>query len=305
MGKGGRGGNAHNQAMGRSSQEKSPTASPDPHIGQPIAVVASNEARFPVWVSIGRHWATPMILSVALTFDGPGNLSIKIPALALCALWIIVDVCLYFLQKKKLALWRSIALCAATQLILLTSSAAIYWLIDNHFDEERKATFNGIVISVVAPPSDPVDSIFTVSNGSEHEIARHAFRCELNLIVLKGGDKYWAQFSTTEHVFTGDLKGSGDSHTYECLNFLNAKFPPDYFECFDVTAVFDYTLASQPNTNQSRRFRLVANDKDGFVWIKQPLNSPEFYCAGYLSPSGREDFKNLLVRNLAFPTKQQ
>lgn len=238
--------------------------------------------------ALAGHWLTPTIMGAVLTFTGPGNILIQVPVLLLCGVWICCDV--WVLIKKhsmKLGLWKNLLVSLSCSVILCAASGISIWLIGQSFDKEQKETRVGLVANALSPPTlSPLESIFTIANGSTHQIGGHSFKCGINLVVYNQGNGFLSQFSTTKQdFFDGKIEGNGDTQSYKCLDLFKAT--REQMDCLDVVAHFEYSIETQPNITETKEFRFVADKEDGFVWTKQPLNDPKQYCLDHMSSTGR------------------
>jgi hypothetical protein len=74
----------------------------------------------------------------------------------------------------------------------------------------------------------------------------------------------------------------GDAQSETCLerSFMR---PGDLRPlCVDMTLIIDYTLQSQPDMREEKKWRFVLDEHKGNVWVRHLVESPNSPCAPYL-----------------------
>jgi hypothetical protein len=245
------------------------------------------------------NWIIPAVISAAMTLDGPGNVLVKTIVLFICAVWLCAD--LWFrVATAKLRGWRNILYCVACTLILSATSAICWWLASQRFNEDQRLASTGLIATAITPPDlSPFETTFAITNGSEHALGKHSFRCGIKLIAYNNGGNWFSEFSTRTVQYDGPINAGGDRQTYQCLNIF--VMPRDRVDCLDITMHLDYVLLSQPNTPEMKEFHYTANRRDGFLWTGQPHNDSTDYCLPYLTEKAQKDLeeatKRVVLRN--------
>jgi len=141
-----------------------------------------------------------------------------------------------------------------------------------------------------------METMFSVTNGGSFDISRkHQILCETTLAVSRNNNivtgavsayvnGHWMLYPTpiTQRIpASGPLRAGGDAQTDPCLAWI--KFE-EGLRCVDMTVIFWYSLETQPDFEQEKRFRFVAysGPESGFVWYSQPVASTESYCARFI-----------------------
>ena len=143
---------------------------------------------------------------------------------------------------------------------------------------------------------DPMHSMFSVSNNSQYALSRrHQIVCITNLAVGNDGTGISGNNASgivNGHMTIGNiphvlsdtrLEPGGDAQTEPCLAYLKFKNT----DCVDMELHFWYSLDTQPEVQQEKRFRFVAykSKSGGFSWYPEPIDSPPEYCTPYYKPN--------------------
>jgi hypothetical protein len=183
----------------------------------------------------------------------------------------------------------------------------MYCFLSSTLRDQRTETLQGLTANHYLAPGeedDPMYTMFTVTNGGSYEISKkHGIVCLVNLAtgtngLIVTGMLSWNTIDGKRQVSgdgnvnihalnippsTSTLLPGGDAETDQCLDAW-------YFgktKCADVTLIFWYSLESQPNVQEEKRFRFaVHQSKTGqFSWYPEQVSSPETYCdSGAIKP---------------------
>lgn len=185
-------------------------------------------------------------------------------------------------------------------LILGMSGCCVVWAHEFRQQSERENVFDHLTVKQHIPAGsedDPMYTMFTVINGGAFPISKkHQISCFTRFAVGNDGTSYTAGVTSwflnghlvfgtpeqTPHGLADSIIGpGGDAQTDACLRFFNYARGTD---CVDMTLTFWYTLESQPDYEQEKKFRYVAyKGKNGsFYWYPEPVDSGENYCSSYL-----------------------
>jgi hypothetical protein len=144
-------------------------------------------------------------------------------------------------------------------------------------DKQEDDTFKHLTGQLYLPPSgDPVDSVFTFTNGGDVRIIEHRIFCRLNFVTYRDNtiifDKGTLRVVQDSKV---PIDAGGDGESAMCLSDLtNIKL-----SCADITFEYHYAIETQPDNWKIKPFRFVTRKSSGqFDWHKQPIATPRSEC---------------------------
>lgn len=240
------------------------------------------------WKKIGAYPLIPIGVSALLTLDGPGYVGVKSWAILACAVWLCGDLWWKFqdvFQAKSEAIqrWRNVVFCLLCTIVGLLAIWPAYWLLGLHFEEEQHDVKQRLVADAITPPQmSPMDSAFTVTNPSGITIGQHNMMCYANLVTREQRMPYLTNVLVANRFFNTDLTGDEGTQTYDCLEGLLRDISRDEVGCLDVTLLFDYVLADQPDTKFTKYFRFVSTRRGDFTWQGQNTDDPREFCRSFV-----------------------
>jgi hypothetical protein len=246
-------------------------------------------------------------IAALIGFSGRSELALRSYGTLAFALWLTVDLWSWLLPKKDSVGLKYAFGFTLTSAMLIGVMAVMWWWLDGQLEGEREEVFQNLsasyqLIPAAKPEYDPMFTVFTVTNGSHQLLSgKHALVCYVNLAVgdhgtsglentweaTEGNRRFWGLGFVDEYRAAMPLlepvQPGGDTHSSACLQTLGFT---DGTECVDVTLMFWYSLNDQPNFQQEKDFRFVAqrdfrstdNNKEPFIWSRKSLNSPPDYC---------------------------
>ena len=240
-----------------------------------------------------------LILAWILSYSGKGEVQLKGAGAVALALWLSVDLWHYLLRRKWQ--WRFVTGWTGAGLLLIGAMMLMWFWLDEKLEAQRNDVWSHLAFNHFIPPGfedDPVFTDFTVKNESGYRIStKHGITCLTNIAVGNNGtslrenmstwimdDKTMA-FSGVVHTFdrppaASIIDAGGDAESDQCLRALDFKEGTD---CIDVTIIFWYTLETEPDAQQEKRIRFIADKgrKGQFAWHQESLGTPTTHCASY------------------------
>ena len=263
------------------------------------------------------HPLVGIVIATAIAFSGRNELALRSWGLLGVAIWLAIDLWVWLLPEATRNRLAYSFGCTATSAMLIGMMGIMWWWMNGKLEDQRSEVFDHLTAEHALPNGvDPVFTLFTVTNNSTHALSgKHRLACKVNLEVGNNGTStsggFWEVLqsnspqgriggvlgdSVSGGLINGDkaaeeyrnalpdsgvqLKGGGDAETNDCLRIVPFANGSD---CIDVELVFWYSLDTQPNFNQEKRFRyVVLKEGDSFAWHSQPLGSKINYCRSFI-----------------------
>jgi hypothetical protein len=278
--------------MGKASKEKWQRRLAKERGAEVPSPQASGPAKVPpidFWKTLASHPVVPIVMGTLMTLDGPGNIGVKAGTIFACAGWLSIDLWQVFRRlfegrSEAAARWKNTLYCLSCSLIGLLAVRPAYWLLGQHFEEEQSVVRQYLNAEAITPPQvSPMDTAFTVANPSNHTIGQHNMMCYANLVTRDGGIPYLQNILLASKFFKTELSADGGKQTYDCLSHVLLDISREDVGCLDVTLLFDYTLADQPDLTLTKYFRFVSTRAGGFIWQAQNTDDPTEFCKPFVN----------------------
>jgi hypothetical protein len=194
------------------------------------------------------------------------------------------DVRRFAEEARKYCAWEW----GVSLLILSVSAGFMFWTYQEHREQVRIAAYQGLMLTTGAE-RNPLDSTFTLTNLSTHDLGKHTMVGTPNMIVGNHGTTVLRSENFGKRGgmhfecegFEDSLNGGGTSQTYlTCLHNIHMR---EGIDCVDVTMNVTYRLKEQPDVENRKDFRFASGSKDGFAWHSQPPENPFNYCGAYVT----------------------
>ncbi len=247
---------------------------------------------------ISGHGAFPLAIGILLAATGSSAMMYRFVGLLICALWFSLDVGIWIAKANRTEFWKHWLFCATTYLWFLFAMLAMEGILKTSLADERNDVFQNLMLQhslISGSEDDPMRTMFTVKNNSHYDISRkHQLNCYTHLAVSMGDAEVsnissrrlpvgWECGLIPRILSDSILSHGGDGQSEDCLGWYNFE-KAGGTSCADVDVVFWYSLQSQPDFDQEKKFRLVAyRGKDGrFQWLEQPVDKPGSFCEQYI-----------------------
>ena len=207
------------------------------------------------------------------------------------------DVKLLLQETRKYCIYES-GVCV---LIICVTGGFIVWTLGIKREGQRADAFRNLTATVDESAEDPMQSTFTITNGSNQEISQlHGVTCFTHLAIgnyqtssLKGfyswilnrANSKAMQMSGIPQTFERGpaeytIKAGGDAQSDACLAYWGFQYGTD---CADVTVMFWYSLETQPDVHQEKDFRFVARkvSANRYSWHRESVSNKAGYCDSY------------------------
>jgi hypothetical protein len=252
---------------------------------------------------ISAHGAIPLAIGLAATALGHSQMFVRSVALIISAVWISLDIGVWlgetnWSQHRKIWLF-----CLFSWILCCSAMGIMYWFMLSTLEDQRTDVYEKLAMTHSSPSghsNDPMFEMFSITNAGAFDISRnHGIRCLTNMAVGNHGTTHdigvWSAshgnivglgFDTTPA--TSILESDGGTQTEACLRIWGNSFVQGGPDCVDVTVDFWYSLETQPDYNQEKKFRLIAfkGSLGDFTWAQEPVESQEDYCGKYFKPLG-------------------
>jgi hypothetical protein len=246
---------------------------------------------------IPGHWLFPIILGALVTATGHFSMFWRSIALVFCALFLSLDAGLWISERPSWSAGRKSILFSVTTCFLFC--LVMYFMgqfLNSTLEEQRKEVLHDLTANHYlrrGAEDDPMSTMFSVTNNSQFALSRqHQIACFTNLAIGNGGTVKLQRLRSSivnGQLMVGDiphvlsdtgLRPGGDAQTDPCLAYLEF----GNTDCVDVELEFWYSLDTQPDLPQEKKFRFVAikSKTGGFDWYTQPIDYPSnYYCSYY------------------------
>lgn len=253
--------------------------------------------------SVVRYPVVAVLIGALIT--GTGNFTIKSYGLLLVAIWLAIDLWAWLLNpSKKFRLywwvhkWRFVIGWAGTSILLICVMALMFVFLNGILADERTESLDKLTIDYSIPSSEIGShaAVVTVVNGSSYDISgRHRLICQVhverfagsggldNLEFMQRPDEGWvmgAHWDTLPIADTGIvIHGKGDAESTSCLSVLHFTNTP--IKCADITYIFQYFLADEPQYRQEKKTRIVTypDAAGNFKWYRESLDRRDSRCS--------------------------
>jgi hypothetical protein len=248
------------------------------------------------------HGTFPIILGAAATATGHSQMLVRSIAVVVCAIWLSLDVGIWISEANWREQVKAIVFCASTWILCCLAMGIMYWFLLSTLEDQRTDVSQHLVPRHEVPPGedDPMHTMFSITNGGSFDISRkHQITCFTRLALSSNGtgvvSGMWSgvvdghlTLSGSELVHTSSdyvLRAGGDAVTEPCLQFFRFE---NGTSCVDMDLIFWYSLDTQPNYEEEKKFRYVAyKGKNGeFMWYGEPVESSERYCKRFYKGKG-------------------
>jgi hypothetical protein len=226
-----------------------------------------------------------ILIGACITFVGRAELQLRSIGILLMAVWLIVDLWAWILRRRveprRQRFWHSVKFMVgwtATSVLLVAVMLTMLWGIGQKLDDQQSSVYQKLTATVELPPSgDPVESFFTIKNGSEVDISDDDTVCRINFASYDSGNVQ----SNTKDFLLGRPKApllAGDDGKSDFCAALRSE--PDKLTCADVTWEYHYTISTQPQVWKSKPFRFATYKfGDRFLWHSEPTSETRSPCA--------------------------
>jgi hypothetical protein len=133
-------------------------------------------------------------------------------------------------------------------------------------------------IRVVVTHTLRIDKAGTCEVSTERCFVRHSKNIAIGEFPENRYERTWMKIPTGSTIDAG-----GDAQTDPCLKFFEFS---NGTECVDMTLIFWFALETQPDWEQEKTLRFVANrSKNGrFAWYSQPVDLKISPCEKSIGP---------------------
>jgi len=259
---------------------------------------------------ISGHGTIPIIIGAAVVAEGHSQMLVRSIAVVVCAAWLGLDVGVWVSEYNWRRQFKAIVFCLASCILGCSAMGFMYYFLFSTLEDQRNETYQNLTASHSIPPGrggDPMHTMFTVTNGSKNEISvKHEITCLTNYAVsneIPGDSPIESRSSSIKnvmsavvgqsivmghpvgwlhHLASAPLEPGGDAQTEECLAFFNFGMGT---KCVDMTLIFWYSLESQAELEQEKKFRFVALKEENqlFEWYTEPTKRQGDYCTDLLT----------------------
>jgi len=236
------------------------------------------------WKKIVGYPLIPIGVAALLTLDGPGYVGVKSWAILACAVWLCGDLWrklqnVFQAKSEAIRRWCNGVFCLLCTIVGVLAIWPAYLLLGLHFEDEQRTVKQYLTADAnTSPQMSPLDAAFTVTNPSGITIGQHNMMCYANLVTREQGLPYLTNVLLASKFFNTDLTGDAGKQTYDCLAGILRNISRNDVGCLDVTLLFDYVLADQPDTKLTKYFRFVSTQRGDFTWQGQNTDDPTEFC---------------------------
>jgi hypothetical protein len=254
------------------------------------------------------HPVWGIMVATLIAFSGRGELYLRSVGMVLVALWLILDLWAWLLEKSPRWCWMIICGATVSNLLLIGVMGIMWWWMDGKLADQREDVAHGLVFghhSLPGKERDALATLFTVTNNSSLAVSgKRQLVCYVISAVGNGGtsvqQNLWQAFMPDpvtrkpegvvgfgnperlwDDVKIGPLlEANGDTETYDqCLSIIHFQTDTD---CVDLKLIFLYSLETQPALKQRKDIRFVGTVQGGqFAWQAEPVESRAKFCRDY------------------------
>jgi len=264
-----------------------------------------NVAFWKKFKAVSGHVTIPILIGSAVTATGHSYMLVRSAAIIVCAVWLSLDIGVWTSETAWSQGRKAIVFCLATCILCCMGMGIMYWFLFSTLEDQRADVYQHLEIGHTTPSGhsdDPMFEIFSVTNRGSFDISKkHGITCLVNMAIGNRGTSRDSGMWLTSHgtrvsmggnrspdrtPATSILKGSGDTESEACLRFFGNSFVQGGSDCIDTTLSFWYSLETQEDVDQEKRYRFVAfRGPDGkFSWASESIDSKEDYCGSYFKP---------------------
>jgi hypothetical protein len=232
------------------------------------------------------HPTVPIVLGAVVELVGRDDLLFRSYGLLIVALWLSFD--LWIAVLKRGSRWRFVLGTTGTNACLIVVMISMRWGMKDKLQDQREDVFRNLAASVVVPTSNnPYWSSFTVRNNGSTSIGKREIKCSPIIFTHTNGDIALDHGSSEAFPMTYAEMKPGNAETSQCLALIGPSDP----QCLDAVLSIDYSLTTQPNTDQRKQWRFYAVQSAGaFQWAEEPVDEPRSYCALYMNKQTQQDY---------------
>ncbi len=185
-------------------------------------------------------------------------------AVVFCAVWLSIDIGIWISETKLSKQSKSIMFSTASCALCCLAMGIMYWFMFSTLEDQQTDVKGHLKISLFWPSPNEISKlgVIVTNEGSSAIGERHALRCEANRITLQNGLGFEDLSLGNSPSRTAPIEANGDSEI-----------------CADITAVFTYSLRTQPAFFDEKKYRFTGRvEGHQFVWTPQRIDYPGKYC---------------------------